>query len=97
MEGFPLSTEFLNGLGVVGLSVLVLLLVIFGKGLTLQSRVKDRDDIIARQDETIEWLRQANSNKDAQIFDLTQAVQVSAMGFQKVGIAAEQIAGGERT
>lgn len=90
---FPLSTEFLNGLGVVGLCILVLLLVIFEKGLTLQSRVKDRDLIIARQDSTIEWQRVSLEKKDTQIDDLTEAVKVAATGFQKVGRAAEKIAG----
>lgn len=92
---FPVTVEFLDGLGVVSLCVLVLLAVIYNKGLTLNSRVKDRDEIIAKQDITIEWQRQSLDNKDEQIADLTRAVQMAGMGFQKVGQAAEQMAGGE--
>lgn len=80
---FPLSTEFLNGLGVVGICVLVLLLVIFGKGLTLNSRVKDRDEIIAKQDVTIEWLQKSSEAKDQMIADLIGGARVSATALQK--------------
>ena len=94
---FPLSTEFLNGLGVVGISVLILLLVIFGKGLTLNSRVKDRDKIIEKQDATIEWQRLTIERLTEQVAGGTRAAEVSASALQKVGQAAEQIAGGEST
>lgn len=92
---FPLSTEFLNGVGVVGVCVLILLLLIFGKGLTLNSRVTDRDQIIEKQDLTIEWQRQTIEAKDAMIADLIGGTQISATALQKVSQAAEQIAGGE--
>lgn len=92
---FPLSTEFLNGLGVVGVCVLILLLVIFGKGLTLNSRVTDRDEIIANQNETIDWQRKTIEAKDQMILDLIGGARISATALQKVGQAAEQIAGGD--
>lgn len=91
----PLSSEFLNSLGVVGICVFILLLLIFGKGLTLNSRVKDRDAIIEKQDATIEWQRAALDAKDDIISDLTGGARVSATALQKIGQAAEQIAGGE--
>lgn len=91
----PITVEFLDGLGIVSVCVLVLLAVIYNKGLTLNSRVTDRDHIIAKQDETIEWQRQSMDAKDQTIADLTRAVHMAGMGFQKVGQAAEQIAGGE--
>lgn len=102
---FPLTTQFLNGVGVVGETILILLLIVFDKGITLKSRVTDRDKIIerqdvviVRQDETIDWQRDSMIEKDRQIADLTRAAQMSAAGFQKVGVAAEQIAsGGEGT
>lgn len=96
----PITPSFLSQIGVVSETVLILLLLIFNKGITLQSRVKDRDEIIAKQDltieskdATIEWQRESLVEKDKQIADLTRAAQMSAAGFQKVSQAAEQIAG----
>lgn len=92
---FPLSTEFLNGLGVVGISVLVMLLVVFGKGLALQREVKDRDATILKQDSTIEWQRLSMDEKDRQIADLIGGTRVTTQSLQKVSQAAEQLAGGD--
>lgn len=94
LNNFPLSAEFLNGLGVVGISVFVLLLVIFGKGLALQREVKDRDARIAKQDETIAWQRATIGEKDRQISELIGGTRISATALQKVSQAAEQIAAG---
>lgn len=85
---FPLSTEFLNGLGVVGISVLIVMLLIFGKGLALMREVKQRD-------ETIAWQRMTIETKDEQISNLIGGTQISATALQKVSQAAEQIASGE--
>jgi hypothetical protein len=49
-----LTLDFLNGLGVVGICVLVLLLIIFGKGLALMREVKARDETIVWQRDTID-------------------------------------------
>lgn len=94
---FPLSTEFLNGLGVVGISVLVMLLVVFGKGLALQREVKDRDATIEKQDATIEWQRASMDEKDSQIADLIGGTRITTQSLAKVSRAAEQIANGEQT
>lgn len=90
-----LTADFLNGLGVVGVCVLVFLLIIFGKGLALQREVKDRDITIARQNDTIEWQRQSMDAKDEQISDLINGTRVTTESLRKVSQAAEQMAGGE--
>lgn len=82
-----LNTDFLNGLGVVGICVLVLLLLIFGKGLALTREVKDRD-------KTIAWQRLSMDEKDKQIALLLGGTQVSVEALHKVSTAAERIAGG---
>lgn len=91
----PITVEFLDGLGVVSLCLIILMAVIYNKGLTLNSRVTDRDKIIVKLEETIEWQRQSMDTKDQTIADLTRAVQMAGMGFQKVGQAAEQIVSGD--
>lgn len=95
MDNIPLSPAFWNGVGVVGVVVFVFLLLVFDRGITLKSRVTDRDKIIASKDVTIERLQDSGDTKDQIIANLTGAVQVSAQGFQKVGQYAEQVAGGE--
>lgn len=97
MDWSWLTKDFLNGLGTVGISVLVLLLVVFGKGLDLSRVVKDKDKIIAKQDETIEWQRQSMDEKDATIAELLGGARVTAQSLAKVSKAAERIAGGEGT
>lgn len=101
MEGFTITPTFLSQIGVVSETVLILLLIVFDKGLTLKSRVKDRDDVIfklegviEKQDETINWQRETLTEKDRQIADLTRAAQMTALGFQKFGQAAEQVVAG---
>lgn len=85
---FPLSTDFLNGLGVVGISVLILMLLIFGKGLALSREVKQRD-------ETIAWQRGTIDEQARQITALSGGAAVSATALHKVSEAAESIASGE--
>lgn len=83
-----ITRDFLDGLGVVGICVLVMLMLAFGKGLALQREVKDRD-------KTIEYQRLTIDNLTASVAALTGAAQVSARSLQKVSQAAEEIVGGE--
>lgn len=90
-----ITHDFLNGLGVVGLSVLVMLMVTFGKGLALQREVRDRDQTIVQKNQTIEWLQQSNDAKDRIIADLANGTRVTTESLRKVSVAAERLAGGE--
>lgn len=83
-----ITADFLNGIGVVGLCVLILLLLVFGKGLALSREVKNRD-------ETIIWQRETIAEKDIQITALIGGTTVSATALQKVSQAAEKIAAGD--
>lgn len=81
------TLDFLNGLGTVGTWTFIGSCLIFGKGLALQREVKQRD-------ETILWQRNTIEEKDAQIRDFLIATRVSSEAFHKVGEAAVIVAGG---
>lgn len=81
-----LTSDFLNGLGTVGIAVLVMLLLIFGKGLALMREVKDRD-------KTIEWQRLTIDELNAQNRELLTGNYVAANALDKVSNAAVQQAG----
>jgi cell division protein FtsL len=79
-----LSADFLNGVGTVGLCVLIVFSLIFGKGLALQRELKHRDA-------TIDWQRLTIEEQADQIRDLIRGTSVAAGALEKVSQAAEQI------
>lgn len=81
-----LTVEFLNGLGTVGLSVLVAFSLIFGKGLATQRELRERD-------KTIEWQRLTIEEKDDQIRELIGGTRVAATALDKVSDAAMSVGG----
>lgn len=83
-----ITLDFLNGLGTVGTWTFIGSCLIFGKGLALQREVKQRD-------ETILWQRNTIEEKDAQIRDLIIGTRITSEAFHKVGEAAVIVAGGD--
>lgn len=76
-----LTPDFLNGLGTVGLCVLILASLIMGKGLALQREVKNRD-------QTIVWQRSTILELSEQIKELIIGTGVAAGALDKVANAA---------
>lgn len=85
-----ITLEFLNGLGTVGTWTLIGTCLIFGKGLALMREVKQRD-------ETILWQRQTIEEQNTQIRDLITGTKVATDAFEKVSQAAVIVAEGEGT
>lgn len=82
-----LTPAFLDGLGTVGVSVLVVVSLVTGKGLATQRELRQRD-------ETIAWLRQTNTELMTQNADLLMGTKVATDAFAKVSRAAENLAAG---
>jgi cell division protein FtsL len=78
------TPDFLNGLGTVGLCVLLVASLITGKGLATQRELKMRDA-------TIEWQRQTIEEQNQQIRDLIMGTSVAAVALEKVATAAETV------
>lgn len=76
-----LTPAFLDGLGTVGLSVLIVGSLVTGKGLATQRELRQRD-------ETIAWLRQTNAELMTQNADLLMGTKVATDALDKVTRAA---------
>lgn len=79
-----ITPSILDGIGTVGTWTLIVLLLVFDKGLALKSSVTFRDKIIERQ-----W--QIIDEKDAQLNGFKTATQISAGALEKISNAADDL------